>query len=198
MPIEVVAITPLVITVERLIKEHEQRRDSLMQEAELCDKRLNNLRLLLPAASDPILTCALREALEPLVQEVVVPPAPPPPPPIQRIQVTRDIVFRATQKFDKVFTVNDVVAAILEGTHAAEEEFKRVRSTVAQLMMSMLERGWVYRVEQGLGKRQAIWRRVPLTDSRPLPEWNKPAAKSAGIPLPELETTSKYVMATGT
>ena len=160
-------IVALTQTVERLISEQEQRRDSLMQEAEACDKRLQSLRVLLPTASDPILAEAIIQSCGMLYAA----PPPPPPKPVQRVQVTREIIFEASQTFNESFTVRDLITKMLEGQHTAEEEFKRVHTSVAQMMMTMLERGWLLRVEPGVGRRHSLWRKIPMANHTGRPPW---------------------------
>ena len=97
------------------------------------------------------------------------PPAPEPeaqaPPPQQittRIQVTRQLVFAATQTYEDTFTINDVLELMTGGEQLEGKERLRVRQSIAQSMVTLFERGELLREAEGYGKRQAVWRRAVL------------------------------------
>ncbi len=148
--------------VEALIATEEAAQEHLMAEAQQLERRVQMLKALLPFADDPATEAALKA--------ITLPP-PPPPVPVQpeppqhiteRVQVTRQLVLAATQTFDGTFTVNDVMALMTGGRHIDPPERLRVRCSIAQCMISLLDRGELIRVAEGIGKRQAIWRKAVL------------------------------------
>jgi hypothetical protein len=126
------------------------------------------LNLLLPFADEP----GTEEALQGIL------PASPPKPPrpraplaaparpkapdriTDRVQVTRDLVFAATQTFDAEFTVNDVVRLMTNAATIDPPERLRIRSSIAQCMTMLCDRGEVLKDSQGIGRQQTLWRRV--------------------------------------
>ena len=151
--------------VESMIAREEAAQEALMAEAQQLERRVHMLKALLPFADDP----ATEAALVVIAVPRPAPPAPPSPEPPQqitsRVQVTRDLVFAATQTFDGTFTVNDVMARMLNGAAIDGPERQRVRSSIAGAIMALYERGEVIRETEGYGKRQAIWRKAVLTGS---------------------------------
>jgi hypothetical protein len=142
--------------VEAMIAREEGAQELLMAEAQQLERRVQMLKALLPFADDP----ATEAALMAITAPKSVPPAADPEPPQQithRVQVTRALVFAATQTFDKPFTVNDVMARMTGGAVIDGSERQRVRSSIAQAMMTLHVRGELIRVTEGYGKRQAIW-----------------------------------------
>jgi hypothetical protein len=69
-------------------------------------------------------------------------------------------VFATTQTFEDAFTVNDVLRLMTGGWQIDSVERRRVRSAVAQAMVSLLERGGLIKEAEGRGKQQAIWRKA--------------------------------------
>lgn len=148
--------------VEAMIATEEAAQEHLMAEAQQLERRVQMLKTLLPFADDPATEAALKA--------IALPPPPPPAPAqpeppqhiTERVQVTGQLVLAATQTFDGTFTVNDVMALMTGGRHIDPPERLRVRSSIAQCMMSLLDRGELIRVAEGIGKRQAIWRKASL------------------------------------
>jgi hypothetical protein len=152
--------------IEAAIADEEVMQEKLLVEASAHERKVHMLKALLPFAEDPATEGSLRNVL-PEIQ----PPEPPPPalpipePPQQitnRVQVTRQLVFAATQTFDETFTVNDVVERMTGSAHIDLSERQRIRSSVAQAMATLFERGEVLKKEQGIGRQQSIWRKVSL------------------------------------
>ena len=150
--------------IETAIACEESSQERLMAEAQAHDRRAQMLKALLPFADDPATEIALRGVL-PTVQP---PPAPEPAvqaPPQQittRIQVTRQLVFAATQTYEDTFTINDVLELMTGGEQLEGKERLRVRQSIAQSMVTLFERGELLREAEGYGKRQAVWRRAVL------------------------------------
>jgi len=121
------------------------------------------LKALLPFAEDAATENALRAVLPSSVPSTQ-PPATPEPPQqiIERVQVTRQLVFAAAQTFEDTFTVNDVMALMRGGKQIDGAERQRVRFSIAQAMMTLHERGELIREAEGYGKRQAVWRKATL------------------------------------
>lgn len=148
--------------IESMIAGEEAAQDVLMAEAQRVERRVQMLNALLPFADDP----ATEEALKAITLPAPVPTAPSPEEPPQqiteRVQVTRQLVFAATQTFDGTFTVNDVMALMTGGRQIDGSERMRIRSSIAQAMMTLYERGELIREAEGIGKRQAVWRKAAL------------------------------------
>jgi len=169
----VVAITPpaaappevsLKDRIQAAIVIEEQNQERVLAEAQAVERRVNMLKALLPFAEDPSIEASLRGVLPA--------PEPPPPPPAvlqrppdaitERVQVTRQLVLAATQTFDETFTVNDVMALMVNGRQIDPDERGRVRSSIAQAMMGLHERGELVKEQEHFGRRQTIWRKAQL------------------------------------
>ena len=146
--------------VESMIAGEEAAQELLMAEAQRLERRVQMLRALLPFADD----AATEEALRAITSPPAAPPAPAPPEPPQqiteRVQVTRQLVFAATQTFEDAFTINDVLALMTGGRQIDPPERLRVRSSIAQSMMMLHERGELIRETEGYGRRQGLWRKA--------------------------------------
>jgi hypothetical protein len=136
-----------------------------MAQAQRLERRVQMLKALLPFADDPATEAALKAVTTP-------PPAPPAPPRpeqpqqiTERVQVTRELVFAATHTFDGTFTVNDVLALMTRGRQIGGDERMRVRSSIAQSMITLCDRGQLIKEAEGYGRRQAIWKKAPLNGS---------------------------------
>ena len=153
--------------IQAAIVIEEQNQERVLAEAQAVERRVNMLKALLPFADDPSIEASLRGVLPA--------PEPPPPPPAkpslvvqppeaitERVQVTRQLVFAATQTFDDPFTVNDIVERMTNGAQIDQPERLRVRSSVAQCMATLHERGEVLKDSQGIGRQQSIWRKAQL------------------------------------
>ena len=151
--------------IETAIREEETAQEKLLAEAQTVERRLCMLKALLPFAEEP----AAEAALKAIVSEPAMPPEPTRPEPPQeiteRVQITRQLVLAATQTFDDTFTVNDVMALMTGGRKIDGQERLRVRSSIAQSMMTLYERGELVRESEGYGKRQAVWRKAVLCGS---------------------------------
>ena len=158
--------SPLRSRVESMIAREEAAQEALMAEAQQLERRVHMLKALLPFADDPATEVALKAIASPPPTPPARPAPPPPEPPeppqqiTDRVQVTRELVFAATQTFDGTFTVNDVMARMLNGAAIDGPERQRVRSSIAGAIMALYERGEVIREAEGIGKRQAIWKKV--------------------------------------
>ena len=100
------------------VAQAEAYQEKLLADAQLAERRVVMLKAMVPFLDDPTFADTLRAVLP-----SIEPPPPPPvvhtPPPPQQIsqyvQVTRELVHAATQTFDELFTVNDVVDRMLNG-----------------------------------------------------------------------------------
>jgi hypothetical protein len=151
--------------IDAAIAQEESAQERLLVAAQAHERRVHLMKALLPFADDPATEEALR-ALLPAFESPRPAPEPPRPEPPQvvteRVQVTRQLVFAATQTFDDPFTVNDVMARMTGGAVIDGQERQRVRSSIAGAMMALLDRGEVLRVAEGFGKRQAVWKKAAL------------------------------------
>jgi hypothetical protein len=147
-----------------MIASEESAQELLMAEAQRLERRVEMLKALLPFTDDPATEIALRALAvpEPPLPAALMPPEPPQHV-TERVQVTRQLVLAATQTFDRTFTVNDVMALMTGGRQIDGTERMRVRSSIAQAMMSLHERGELIKEAEGIGKRQTIWRKAVLT-----------------------------------
>ena len=133
--------------------EAEERR--LTEETSALKKRIEALRAVAVALMDiPDAEAVLASFLTP--QE---PPRPEPPPQIitERLQVTRQLVFVGTQAMTGRFKVDDLVDVMMQGRKVHDTERVRIRSCVAAMLVSMVERGEVKKVEEGRGKKPAFF-----------------------------------------
>ena len=145
------------------VAQAEAYQEKLLADAQLAERRVVMLKAMVPFLDDPTFADTLRAVLP-----SIEPPPPPPvvhtPPPPQQIsqyvQVTRELVYAATQTFDELFTVNDVVDRMLNGRQVDRVERLRIRTSVAGGMIALSERGQLMRESQGIGRKQSIWRRV--------------------------------------
>jgi hypothetical protein len=149
---------------EAAVSQAEAYQEKLLADAQLAEKRVHMLKAMVPFLDDPTFADTLRAVLptaEPPAPAVVAPPPPPPPQHIaQYVQVTRDLVYAATQTFDETFTVNDVMDRMLNGREVDRVERVRIRTSIAAGMMALAERGLLNREQQGIGRQQTIWRKV--------------------------------------
>ena len=151
--------------IEAAIADEEGAQERLLAAAQAHERRVHMLKALLPFADDPAIEAALRTLLPAIDSPRPAPEPPGPEPPqviTERVQVTRQLVFAATQTFDDTFTVNDVMARMTGGAAIDGNERQRVRSSIAGAMMALLDRGEVLRVAEGFGKRQAVWMKAAL------------------------------------
>ncbi len=157
--------------LDAAIATEEAHQEKLMAEAQQVERRVQMLKALQPFVDDRAAEEALRAILpDPKPPRPAAPPeppraAPPPAPPqviTERVQVTRHLVLAATQTFEDTFTVNDVLALMTGGRQIEPPERFRVRSSIAQCMVGLCERGELVRVADGIGKRQTIWQRAVL------------------------------------
>ncbi len=150
--------------IEAAVAREEATQEKLLAEAQTVERRVHMLRALLAFADDPAIEGALRAVL-PTAEPPTPANQPVPEPPQQiteRAQVTRQLVFAATQTFDDTFTVNDVMALMTGGREINGQERQRIRSSIAQLVVSLHERGQLIKEAEGYGRRQTVWRRATL------------------------------------
>jgi hypothetical protein len=151
--------------LEAAIACTEQEQEALLAAAQRIEQRVQMLRALLPFADDPATEEALRSVLPDVEPSAPLPPPSPAEPPqriTERVQVTRQLVFAATQTFEGTFTVNDVLAVMTGGQEIDGQERVRVRQSVAQAMVTLHERGELIRVSEGSGRKQSTWRKAAL------------------------------------
>jgi hypothetical protein len=154
--------------IEAVIAKEELAQERLLAEAQSHERKVHMLKALLPFTDDPATEGALRGVLPAIDPPPSLVPTAPPEPPQQitsRVQVTRQLVFAATQTFEDSFTINDLMARMANGAVLDRIERTRVRSSISQAMITLFERGEVIRVSQGWGKTQAIWRKASLNST---------------------------------
>jgi hypothetical protein len=154
---------PLKARVELAIAREEAAQEKLLSEAQAVERRIQMLKAVLPFTEDPAIEASLRALLP--AAEPPAPSTPPPEPPqriTERVQVTRQLVLAATQTFEETFTVNDVMALMTGDRQIDPRERLRIRSSIAQSVTTLFDRGELVRESEGYGKRQAIWRRAAL------------------------------------
>ncbi|MBZ5619901.1 MAG: hypothetical protein LAQ69_14440 [Acidobacteriia bacterium] len=147
------------------LAQAEAYQEKLLADAQVAERRVLMLKAMVPFMEDHAFADTLRavlRSLEPAPAPAVVTPRQPPPPQqiSECVQVTRQLVYAATQTFDGTFTVNDVVACMLNGREVSKVERARIRMSVAGSMIALGERGELVREHQGVGRQQTVWRRV--------------------------------------
>jgi len=143
----------------------EQNQERVLAEAQAVERRVNMLKALLPFAEDPTIEASLRGILPIPEQPAPSKPEVPPPPPeaiTERVQVTRQLVLAATQTFDAAFTINDVMAMMINGRQVDPVERTRIRSSIATAIVTLYERGQVLKEQEHFGRQQTIWRKVTI------------------------------------
>jgi len=147
------------------VAQAEAYREKLLADAQLADRRVQMLKAMVPNPAFADTLRAVLPSLNPVPAPAVAAPAAPPPPQqiSEYVQVTRELVYAATQTFDDAFTVNDVVDRMLNGRDVDKVERNRIRMSVAGGMIALNERGQVTREFQGIGCKQSIWRAVVHT-----------------------------------
>jgi hypothetical protein len=147
------------------IASEEAIQEKLLVQAQAVERKIAMLKALLPFADDPKIEESLRAVL-PAVESPPQPktqvPAPPPQEITERVQVTRELVFAATQTFDGAFTINNVMDLMTNGRQIASPERTRIRSSIAQSVISLYERGELVKEEEHIGRKQTIWRKAAL------------------------------------
>lgn len=151
--------------IEAAITSEEAIQEKLLAEAQTHERRLQMLRALLPFADEPAIEESLRGVL-PLIELAASrksEPIPEPPQAItERVQVTAQLVFAATQTFEETFTVNNVLALMTGERQIDRQERLRVRQAIADAMIRLHGRGELVKEEQGVGRQQTIWRKAVL------------------------------------
>ena len=153
--------------IDAAVARAEQEQEALLAAAQKTERRIQTLKALLPFAEDPATEDLLRVIMPPAEPTTPEPVRAPEPPQqiTERVQVTRQLVLAATQTFDETFTVNDVLALMTGGCPIDRAERVRIRSSIAQAIVTLFERGEVIREAEGYGKRQAIWKKAALSRS---------------------------------
>ena len=151
--------------IEATILDEESSQEKLLAAAQGHERRVQMLKALLPFANDPATEGSLRTLLPapPQTPELVAAkPSEPPQQIVERVQVTRQLVFAATQTFEGRFTVNDVMDLMTGGKQIEGKERLRVRQAIAAAMVSLQERGELRKVEDRYGRSQSVWQRAEL------------------------------------
>jgi hypothetical protein len=154
--------------LEAAVREEETAQEKLLAEAQGHERRAQMLKALLPFADEPAAEAALRGILPAPPAPAPGPTAKPPEPPqqiVERVQVTRQLVFAATQTFAEKFTVNDVMNLMTGGRHIEGPERLRVRQSIAAAMMTLHERGELLKVVEHNGRSQTVWQKAKLNGS---------------------------------
>jgi hypothetical protein len=151
------------LRIEAAISTEEASQEKLLAEAQAHERRAQMLKALLPFAEDPATEGSLRAVLPTIQPPPLLPPAPEPPQQItERVQVTRQLVFAATQTFDDVFTINDVMSAMTGDRQINPAERQRIRSSIAQSVISLFDRGELLKDSEHFGRKQTVWRKAAL------------------------------------
>jgi hypothetical protein len=150
--------------LDAAIRDGEVIQEKLMAEAQAAERRVGMLKALLQYAEEPSAEEALR-AILPAPRAPTVAQSPRMEPPqqiVDRVQVTRELVFAATQTFGENFTVNDVMDLMTGGRQIEGKERLRVRQSIAAAMVSLHERGELLKAQEHLGRSQTVWQRAQL------------------------------------
>jgi hypothetical protein len=146
------------------IASEETIQEKLLAQAQAVERKIAMFKALLPFSDDPKIEeslCGVLPAPEPT--QTRTPQLPAPPQEItERVQVTRQLVLVATQTFNDAFTINDVLALMTNGRQIDLKERARIRSSVAQCILSLYARGEVVKEEEHAGRKQTIWRKAAL------------------------------------
>ncbi len=185
-PLQTIATPPSTNMKDRwtaALAQAEAEQEQLLADAQLAERRVVMLKAMVPFLDDPMFADTLRAVLPSMGPPAV--PAPPPPlaPPqhiSEYVQVTRDLVYAATQTFDDTFTVNDVLERMLNGREVDKIERTRIRTSVAGAMVALSDRGELVRAQQGVGRQQSIWRKVAHLPARQAQEQPSEANVAGG------------------
>lgn len=150
------------LRIEALIITEEASQEKLLAEAQAHERRVQMLKALVPFAEDPATEDALRAVLPAVQPPTPVPPPQPPQEITERVQVTRQLVFAATQTFDEAFTINDVMSRMTTDRQINPAERTRIRQSIAQAVVSLFERGEVLKEAEHFGRKQTIWKKAAL------------------------------------
>jgi hypothetical protein len=148
--------------LEATIRDGEAVQEKLMAEAQAAERRVGMLKALLQYAEEPSAEEALRALLPAPAPNPAPPRVEPPQQIVERVQVTRQLVFAATQTFGEKFTVNDVMDLMTGGRQIEGRERLRVRQSIAAAMVSLHERGELLKVEEHYGRSQTVWQKAEL------------------------------------
>ncbi len=96
---------------------------------------------------------------------------------IERVPLPQDVGLRLVEYLEQarpmnalgraVFvTVNDVMALMVNGRQIDPDERGRVRSSIAQSMVTLHDRGELVKEQEHFGRRQTIWRKAQLNGHR--------------------------------
>jgi hypothetical protein len=154
--------------IEVMMAREEATQERLMAEAQQVERRIHMLKALLPFAEDPASEVALQALIPPRLPAAPPPFEPPEPPQhiTERVQVTRQLVLAATQTFENTFTINDVMALMTGGRQIDPSERARIRSSIAQCVIGLYDRGELVKEAEHFGRKQTIWRKAVLSGSR--------------------------------
>ena len=120
------------------------------------------LKALLPFADDPAIEGSLRTLLPAPSAPAAFQRQAPPQQIVERVQVTRQLVFAATQTFEGRFSVNDVMDLMTGSRQIEGQERLRVRQSIAAAMVTLHERGELLKAEEHCGRSQTVWLKAQL------------------------------------
>jgi hypothetical protein len=146
--------------IEAIIRDAETAQEKLLAAAQAHERRAQMLKAMLPFAEEPSAEEALRALLPAPPPPVAVLPPQPPQQIVERVQVTRELVFAATQTFGDSFTVNEVMDLMTGGKQIAGPERLRVRQSIAAAMITLHERGALMKTDEHSGRRQTTWKKA--------------------------------------
>ena len=129
--------------IEAAIAGEEAMQEKLLAEAQAHERKVHMLKAILPFADDPNTERSLRGIL----------PAPEPPP------VPKPV---AAPPPDAIAERVQVMALMVNGRQIDGDERGRVRSSIAQAMVTLHERGELVKEQEHFGRRQTIWRKAQL------------------------------------
>ena len=152
--------------LEAAVATLDGHAERLMSEVQQIERQAQMLKALLPFADDAAAEDALTAILPTLAH---LPPSTPaasfaeaPERITERVQVTRQLVFAATQTFEGPFTVNDVYELMVGDRRVDRPERQRIRSSIAASMMTLHERGELNRETLGKGRQEGLWRKAEM------------------------------------
>lgn len=152
-------------SIQQRILAEKARVDYLLEEAAKAEKNIALLENILVFANEVETEDVLRSVLG--AHSPVVTPMPAPATQTSgvtnRLQITGQLVVAATQTFDGQFTTTDVMRRMLgdREQEVSPDEQRRIRSSIINMLNRAVERGDVKQISAGIGKRQAVYEKVP-------------------------------------
>ena len=151
---------------DRLLKVLEQKelhRKALLDEASREESAIAALSLLLDV-DDSILGNALQSLLPKPAPAPVFRSHEPAPPDFvtDRVHVTQQLVFAATQVTESSFTLDEIVEIMIGGRRVNGDERARIRSCVDTLLRTLVQKGKVLKIRQGKGRMPGLYQKIAI------------------------------------